>query len=109
MTVRSATDHDFADAVLGAAGPVLVSFVDGGLVPPPVELDLEHLARESPWLTCVRLDANRWPLSPAAYRVTQLPALLVFVLGEPVLSITGRQSVEVVSRMIAALRPDPVA
>lgn len=98
--VRTATDLDFADAVLGAAGPVLVAFHEGEL-----DADLDALAREAHWLTCVRLDALRWPLTPAAYRVTRLPALVFFHHGEPVLVLDGHQPPAVVRRMVAALQP----
>jgi thioredoxin 1 len=97
--VRPATDHDFSDVVLGATEPVLVGFHHGGTTPPY----LDDLATDTPWLRFARLDADRWPRTPAAYRVLRLPHLLVFQRGEPVLSIDGGQPLAVVRQLLAAL------
>ncbi|MDO9457784.1 co-chaperone YbbN [Nocardioides sp.] len=98
--VRPTTDDDFTDVVLGAAGPVLVAFHAGASAPPYVD----DLAYDAPWLTCVRLDADRWPRTPAAYRVLRLPTVLVFAGGEPVLTLDGGQPLVTVRRLLDALR-----
>lgn len=98
--LRPVTDDDFGDVVLGAVGPVLVAFSSAAA--PAAYVD--DLAAESAWLTWVRLDVDRWPLTPAAYRVLRLPTLLVFSAGVPVLSLDGDQPPHVVRRMVDALR-----
>lgn len=107
MTPRARTtaDADFADVVLGAAGPVLVAFhartegADAGA-------DLDAIAAAVPWLCCTSLDVDRSPRTAATYRITRLPTLVVFDRGEPVLTVLGPQSLEVLLRMVRALRPE---
>ncbi len=98
--LRPVTDADFADVVLGAVGPVLVSFTSQAC---PADY-VEDLAAHAPWLTCVRLDVDRWPLTAAAYRVLRLPTLLVFSSGVPVMTLDGVQPPDVARRLVEALR-----
>lgn len=98
---RAVGDRDFSDVVLGAAGPVLVCFQRG-----PGEPDgLDLLALDLPWLTLLRLDVDRSPRTPAAYRVADVPSLLVFDRGALVLAVDGRQAPERVLAAVAALAP----
>ncbi|GAA5141265.1 hypothetical protein GCM10023340_02680 [Nocardioides marinquilinus] len=99
-TLRPATDLDFADVVLGAVGLVLVAFHHGRTVPSEV-LDL---AAALPWLCFAHLDADRWPRTPAAYRVVRLPTLLVFSGGEPLMTLDGGQPADRLRHVLEALR-----
>ena len=98
--VRPTSDADFRDVVLGATAPVVVAFHHAGAVPAYVD----DLARETGWACFVTLDADRWPRTPAAYRVVRLPLLLVFVAGEPVLVVADGQPLDRVRQVLAALR-----
>ncbi|GAA1517708.1 thioredoxin family protein [Nocardioides humi] len=101
--MRSATDRDFADLVLGAATPVLVCFHRGA----PAADELDVLARDLPWLTCVRIDMDRWPRTAASYRVTEAPTLVLFQRGAPVLTLAAGQQPTLVRRTVEALAPRP--
>jgi thioredoxin 1 len=102
--VHSVADADFADLVLGAAGPVLVAF-HAGTVDRCADLDAIDAA--VPWLACRRLDVDRSPRTAATYRVSRVPTLVVFERGEPVLTMFGPQPLDVLLRMVRALRPEP--
>lgn len=101
--VRSATDRDFSDLVLGAANPVLVCF-ERGL--PPID-ELELLAREFGWLTCVRVDVDRWTRLAGRYGVTESPTLVLFEQGTPVLTLQGARALEAARRTVPARAVPP--
>lgn len=104
--VRTVHDDDFGDVVLGAGGPVLVDFHADWCAPcVQVAPVLETLATELPWLTFTRVDVDRDPVTPAAYRVCGLPTLLVFDAGEPVLSITGSRTIARLRELLETLAP----
>lgn len=104
--VRGVRDHDFTDVVLGASVPVLVDFHADWCGPcrqlGPV---LDELATELTWMCFARLDVDASPVTAAAYRVTGLPTMLVFVAGEPVLSIVGARPKRAVRDLLLDL-PD---
>jgi thioredoxin 1 len=100
-------DADFGDVVLGSVTPVLVDFHADWCGPcRQLEPVLDELAAELDWMTFVRLDVDAEPVTPAAYRVTGLPTLLVFVAGELVLSIVGARPRRTVRELLVALAPD---
>lgn len=98
--VRAATDQDYSDLVLGAATPVLVRFQHGA---GPDDLDL--LARDLGWLTCVRVDLDRWPALAAGCSVGERPALVLFDRGAPLLVLPGDRPRSDVRAAVAAHAP----
>lgn len=105
--VHPVHDADFGDVVLGAGRPVLVAFhaqwcASSSRMMPVVEA----LAAELDWITFTRLDVDLEPVTSAAYRVTSLPALLVFCAGELVLSIVGVRPGATVRELLVTLAHD---
>lgn len=102
--VRGVRDLDFADVVLGASVPVLVDFHADWCGPcRQVGPVLDELAAELTWMCFTRLDVDASPVTAAAYQVTGLPTMLVFVAGEPVLSIVGARPKRVVRDLLLGL------
>lgn len=89
--VDEVTDETFADAVRGAALPVLVEFTADWCPPcrqiAPVlsALAVEEVDR----LKIVQLDVDTNPETTTKYGVLSMPTLMVFVDGEPVKSMVG--------------------
>ena len=50
-----------------------------------------------------RLDVDASPVTAAAYQVTGLPTMLVFVAGEPVLSIVGARPRRILRELLLGL------
>ncbi|WTO66237.1 thioredoxin [Streptomyces sp. NBC_00212] len=85
------TDETFADAVRGAALPVLVEFT-ADWCPPCRQIApvLRALAvEEADRLKIVQLDVDTNPETTTKYGVLSMPTLMVFVDGEPVKSMVG--------------------
>ncbi|MGW1867480.1 thioredoxin [Streptomyces mauvecolor] len=89
--VDEVTDETFADAVMGAALPVLVEFTADWCPPcrqiAPVLSALA--AEEADRLKIVQLDVDTNPETTTKYGVLSMPTLMVFVDGEPVKSMVG--------------------
>ena len=89
--VDEVTDETFADAVRGAALPVLVEFT-ADWCPPCRQIApvLSALAvEEADRLKIVQLDVDTNPETTTRYGVLSMPTLMVFVDGEPVKSMVG--------------------
>ncbi|KOU54254.1 MULTISPECIES: thioredoxin [unclassified Streptomyces] len=89
--VDEVTDETFADAVRGAALPVLVEFT-ADWCPPCRQIApvLSALAvEEADRLKIVQLDVDTNPETTTKYGVLSMPTLMVFVDGEPVKSMVG--------------------
>ncbi|MFD7339568.1 thioredoxin [Streptomyces violascens] len=89
--VDEVTDETFADAVTGAALPVLVEFT-ADWCPPCRQIApvLSALAvEEADRLKIVQLDVDTNPETTTKYGVLSMPTLMVFVDGEPVKSMVG--------------------
>jgi thioredoxin 1 len=89
--VDEVTDETFADAVMGAALPVLVEFT-ADWCPPCRQIApvLSALAvEEADRLKIVQLDVDTNPETTTKYGVLSMPTLMVFVDGEPVKSMVG--------------------
>ncbi|SDG33409.1 thioredoxin 1 [Sinosporangium album] len=85
------TDATFADEVLKADLPVLVTFTSEWC-PPCRQLApvLGAIAEEeSDRVKVVQLDVDTNPKTVSAYRVLATPTLVVFRAGEPVKSMVG--------------------
>jgi thioredoxin 1 len=102
--VTMVDDRDFGDVVLGSVTPVLVDFHADWCGPcRRVQPVLDELATELTWMSFARLDVDASPVTAAAYRVTGLPTMLVFVSGELVLSIVGARPKRTIRDLLDAL------
>jgi len=106
--VHAVTDETFEQLVLAQPGPVLVDFWAQWCPPchmiAPV---LEKIAAErAAGLTVVSVDYDANPVVGARYKVMSLPALILFVAGEPVATIVGAHpKTRLLARIDDALRP----
>lgn len=91
MSLPRTTDSTFADDVLTSRVPVLVDFT-AAWCPPcrMIEPVLERIADdEAGRLRLVSLDTDTNPVTTAAYGVTGMPTLALFVDGEVAVQFTG--------------------
>ena len=89
--ITDVTDADFDEKVLGASGPVLVDFWAAWCGPcRQLKPILQEIAQEKgDKLTIVEMDADANPATPAKYRVTGLPTMILFNAGDQVRSMVG--------------------
>ena len=89
--ITDVTDADFDEKVLGASGPVLVDFWAAWCGPcRQLKPILQEIAQEKgEKLTIVEMDADANPATPAKYRVTGLPTMILFNQGDQVRSMVG--------------------
>lgn len=89
--VQALTDDSFHTVVSGSEKPILVNFYalwesqSKTLAPVLDEIADTHGDR----LAIAKLNIAEYPTTPAAYKVTQLPTMIVFVDGEPQKRIVG--------------------
>ncbi|HKE13314.1 MAG TPA: thioredoxin family protein [Kofleriaceae bacterium] len=108
------TSNDFHQAVLEAAGPVLVEFTASwcapcrALAPVLEELGRRHAGR----VRVAVVDVEASPELAQAHRVTAMPTLIAFHRGQVVahaIGFGGRARVEKLFDELAALPPSPMA
>jgi thioredoxin len=107
-TVIEAGDSTFRELVLEASGPVLVDFSAAWCAPcrlvEPVVAELAVAYRGR--VRVVRVDIDAHPATAAAYGVTSIPTLSVFLSGEVVRTVIGARPkpelVAVVEDVLAA-------
>ena len=89
--ITDVTDADFDEKVLKATGPVLVDFWASWCGPcRQLKPILQEIAQEQgEKLTIVEMDADANPATPAQYRVTGLPTMILFNQGDQVRSMVG--------------------
>ena len=91
MALTTLTDATFAEAVLGADGPVLVDFTAAWCPPcQAIKPVLEEVAGEQAGkLEVVQLDVDENPQTTLRYDVMSMPTLIVFRDGVPQKKMIG--------------------
>jgi thioredoxin 1 len=88
--VRDVTDADFGQAVLGAAGPVVVDFWAPWCGPcVRVTQILEGLASEHGGVEFVRLDIDANPRAAARAGILSIPTAILYEAGEARSEVIG--------------------
>lgn len=105
MRTIQLTDETFETSVLKADKPVLVDF--GAEWCPPcraMEPVLTALAQEANGKAYIgKLDVDKNPITSGKYGIRNLPTLIVFKSGEPVLKMVGVAPKHVISQKLKAL------
>ncbi len=101
--IRETTDRSFRDDVLTAAGVTIVDFwapASGQSgVQGPI---LERYAAQHPGVRVVKVNAQRNPRLAGTFGVKEVPALLVFKDGQPLVASTGVHHSYAIDRLLQA-------
>lgn len=104
MNTIEITDETFETSVLKSDKPVLVDF--GAEWCPPcraMEPVLKELAQETNGKAYIgKLDVDANPIISGKYGIRNLPTLMVFKAGEPVLKMVGAAPRHVISQKLDA-------
>ena len=91
MAIKTVTDDNFGQEVLGADGPVLVDFWAEWCGPcRMIAPALEELSSElGEKVTIAKLNIDDDPVTPARYGVRGIPTMILFKNGEPAATKVG--------------------
>ncbi|MDP8995080.1 MAG: thioredoxin [Pseudomonadota bacterium] len=91
MAIKTVTDNDFGQEVLGADKPVLVDFWAEWCGPcRMIAPALEELANElGDKVTIAKLNIDDSPVAPARYGVRGIPTMILFKNGQPAATKVG--------------------
>jgi thioredoxin 1 len=91
MAIKTVTDDNFGQEVLGAEGPVLVDFWAEWCGPcRMIAPALEELSDElGERVTIAKLNIDDDPATPARYGVRGIPTMILFKNGEPAATKVG--------------------